>query len=307
MSTDAAYRGRFAPSPTGPLHFGSLVAALASYLDARHAGGQWLLRIEDIDPPREVTGAADAIRYSLERHGLLWDGEVLCQSRRAQAYEAALETLRDSGRLFHCSCTRSVLGPGGSCGRRCSPRPGASHALRFEVSVGEAFEDLILGYQAPPTAVTDIVVRRRDGLYAYALAVVVDDAWQGITHVLRGQDLLGQTHAQRQLLAMLGQAIPHYGHLPLLYSPAGAKLSKQAGATAIDDGHPMQNLRQALRLLGQDSAASVADTPAELLAEASRSWLRAPLADNAGKGLLYVPESASQHHQAITSAGLPPA
>ena len=291
MDAGLRYRGRFAPSPTGPLHFGSLVAALASYLDARHAGGEWLLRIEDIDPPREVPGAADAIRHSLERHALLWDGEVVYQSQRTAAYEAALQALQASGRLFRCCCTRAILGPGGSCGRRGHPGPRDRHALRFEPGPGAPFDDLILGHRIPPAQPGDIVLRRRDGLHAYALAVVVDDAWQGVTHVLRGQDLLEQTPAQCTLHTLLGRTPPQYGHVPLLCTPDGDKLSKQTGATALDDTRPLDNLRLALRLLGQASATTPAADAADLLTQAARDWSRRPLVENAGAPLVYAPGS----------------
>ncbi|MEE4276995.1 MAG: tRNA glutamyl-Q(34) synthetase GluQRS [Halieaceae bacterium] len=282
------YRGRFAPSPTGPLHFGSLIAALASYLDARHHGGEWLLRIEDLDPPREVAGAADAIRASLEGHGLEWDG-LLYQSQRHDAYDEALARLRTGPRLFRCCCTRSRLGPGGCCGRRCSPGADDRCALRFSLDGSESFEDLVLGKQCMQLP-EDVALRRRDGLYAYALAVVVDDAQQGITHVLRGRDLLEQTGVQLALLRHLGYAPPAYGHIPLLVDGAGNKLSKQTGAPAIDDHFALDNLRRALAMLGQTSADAPAASAQELLMQASASWTRRPLAE---RGQLSVEHNGS--------------
>jgi glutamyl-Q tRNA(Asp) synthetase len=187
------YRGRFAPSPSGPLHFGSLLAALGSYLDARAAGGQWLLRIEDIDQPREAPGAADRILRSLDAHGLHWDGPVLYQSTRSEAYDRALEQLQQQDRLFRCSCTRAILGPGGSCGERCTPAPDDICAIRVRLGGERSFNDLVLGPQPSAALPADLVLKRKDGLYAYTLAVVVDDGWQGITDVIRGRDLLEQT------------------------------------------------------------------------------------------------------------------
>ncbi|MEM1187617.1 MAG: tRNA glutamyl-Q(34) synthetase GluQRS [Pseudomonadota bacterium] len=281
MTPAPAYRGRFAPSPTGPLHHGSLIAALASFLDARHHGGEWLLRIEDLDPPREVAGAADRIRYSLEAHGMDWDG-LSFQSQHYDAYARALEKLHAAGRLFRCSCTRARLGAGGHCGKRCSPAEDEDVALRIDLKGVESFDDFILGPMRQCPLPADVVLRRRDGLYAYALAVVVDDAGQGITHVLRGQDLLDQTAVQRAMLRELGCPPPTYGHMPLLVDAAGKKLSKQTGAAAVDDRQAMGNLRHALDLLGQESATAPAATPHQLLSQAVRGWTRSPLIDRQG-------------------------
>jgi len=278
-----SYRGRFAPSPTGPLHFGSLLAAVASYLDARHAGGAWLLRIEDLDPPREMAGAAERILRTLERHGLHWDGPVTYQSDRLEAYDAALDRLARDEQLFACCCTRRELGPGGAYGRRCRPGPDDATALRLALTGAEPYEDLILGRQEPIDPPVEVVLRRRDGLHAYALAVVVDDRDQHISHVIRGRDLLEQTFVQRELFARLGATAPAYGHCPVLTDPDGNKLSKQTGAAAIDDEKPMENLRLALTLLGQESATHETASVNELLTCAAQSWSRRPLR---GRGAL---------------------
>ncbi|EAQ97321.2 glutamyl-queuosine tRNA(Asp) synthetase [Congregibacter litoralis KT71] len=287
MAAKPQYRGRFAPSPTGPLHMGSLLTALASYLHARSASGLWLLRIEDIDPPREVPGASDSILRSLEAHGLHWDESVLFQSTRLDAYAEALNTLKASGRLFPCSCTRATLGPGGSCLRRCKPGPDDPTALRIQLDESMGFEDQILGTQAPPGESGDLVLRRKDGLYAYALAVVVDDARQGVTHVVRGADLLPQTFAQLELLTLLHSPRPDYAHLPIVCDHRGTKLSKQAGAPAIDDKRALNNLRDALRLLRQPCADSPAATVDELLVQATADWDPRALARAAKEVLVY--------------------
>lgn len=287
------YRGRFAPSPTGPLHFGSLLTAVGSYLDARHHQGEWLLRIEDLDPPREVAGAADAILRGLENHGLTWDHSVLYQSTRLPDYRDSLDALKPSECLFPCSCTRAVLGPAGSCGRRC--RPGADERVALRLALHDSVDthDLILGPQQWINARRDVVLRRKDGLFAYALAVVVDDDFQAITHVLRGQDLLAETAVQRELMDRLGMTAPRYGHLPLLCGAGCRKLSKQAGASALNERHALANLRAALRWLGQDSADAEAGTAAELLAIAVPQWRRDPLIANAGRPVHYAADTAA--------------
>jgi len=284
VASSPAYRGRFAPSPTGPLHLGSLLAALASYLDARAHGGAWLLRIEDLDPPREVAGAADVIRRSLENHGLHWD-ELHFQSTRLEAYDAALEALHGAGRLFRCACTRASLGGDGFCGGRCAPSHDDHCALRLRLEGTAPFDDLILGACGGEPLPPDVILRRRDGLHAYALAVAVDDAAQEISHVLRGQDLLEHTPVQRAVMAALGLNSPAYGHVPVLVDRAGKKLSKQTGARPLDDDRALANLRLVLRLLGQTCAeADVAD-PRELLAVATGHWDRGPLVARRGQAL----------------------
>lgn len=278
-ATDPSYRGRFAPSPTGPLHLGSLIAALASYLDARHCGGTWLVRMEDIDPPREVTGAARHILNSLQNHGLHWDGDVLFQSRRSAAYASALGALDAGGHLFPCDCTRAQLGPEGACRGRCRERQerrtGAT-AIRVAVPAGcrIRFTDRIQGPTdtALGAAVPDFVVRRKDGLDAYQLAVVVDDAWQGISHIVRGSDLLDSTPRQIFLQQLLGYPTPGYCHIPLITDEAGKKFSKQNHAPALDERDAPANLRAALDFLRQPPPPATLGTTGQILAFASHHW-----------------------------------
>ena len=284
------YRGRFAPSPSGPLHLGSLIAAVASFLDARHQRGTWLLRMEDLDPPREQPGAADAILHSLQQHGLHWDDEVLWQAGRAGAYDQALTSLWQAGHLFYCDCTRQILGPEGCCGGRCRPRQAELKppvATRVAVA-GPAtvdFNDLWQGRQHCELglSVNDFTVLRKDGLYAYQLAVVVDDAAQGITHVIRGSDLLDSTARQIYLQQLLGFPTPVYGHFPVMLNEHGQKLSKQNKAPAIDDSQARDNLRQALRFLRQPAPPADLATAAEILAFATTHWSRQAIP--AGMGL----------------------
>ena len=294
MTPPGGYRGRFAPSPTGPLHLGSLLTAVASYLDARAAGGRWLVRVEDIDPPREVPGASAAILESLRRHGLAWDGDVVFQSARTAAYRAALVGLQERGLVFPCACTRARLGPGGSCGGRCAPRPGEACAQRLRLTPPPAgVEDRLQGPVAAEAAVRDIVLWRKDGLPAYALAVTVDDHWQRITDVVRGADLLSHTVVQAQLMTLLGAPVPRYAHLPVLCGEDGRKLSKQNGAPAIDDSQALANLRRVLGLLRQRSAAAGAATPAELLALATDQWQPAALRGIAQQRMAAAPPAHS--------------
>ena len=278
----ARYRGRFAPSPTGPLHFGSLVAAVASWLDARAAGGEWLLRVEDLDAPRTVPGAADAILRALEAFGLGWDGEVTRQSSRGELYAAALERLRAAGVLYRCRCSRREIADSALRGVEGAIYPGTCRDLGIGADVPAAervrttdeeiaFVDRVQGRVAQRLAseVGDFVLRRRDGLVAYQLAVVVDDAEQGITDVVRGADLLLSTPRQILLQRLLGAATPRYLHIPVA-TRGGEKLSKQTLAPAVEPAHAPESLRAALRFLGQDppEAAGVA----ELLREALRRW-----------------------------------
>jgi glutamyl-Q tRNA(Asp) synthetase len=281
-----AYTGRFAPSPTGPLHFGSLVTALASFLDARAHAGRWLLRIEDIDPPREVRGAAASIARQLDTHGLHWDGEILYQSRREAHYRAALHQLAAEGLLYHCDCTRERLqrlggNYDGICRHRVLTGPdpdGSGFSIRIRTSDAAEihFTDCLRS-----RAVTinldrtggDFVLRRRDGLFAYQLAVAVDDAAQNITHVVRGNDLLESTPRQIFLLRALRLPVPAYGHVPVVVDAAGRKLSKQNHAPELDREHARDNLYQALMWLGQNPPAEVADADVtELLSWASQHW-----------------------------------
>jgi len=274
-----AYRGRFAPSPTGPLHLGSLVAALASYLDARSRGGVWLVRMEDLDPPREVPGAADSILRSLCCHRLHWDESPLFQSERHDAYAAALDKLAATGRLFHCDCTRAMLGPHGVCQGHCRTRQeslAGDTALRIAVPTGSAIEvkDALQGLQHWPLGQTrrDFVVRRRDGLDAYQLAVVVDDCAQDITHVVRGCDLLDSTAPQIYLQGLLDCPTPRYCHLPVATNRQGRKLSKQSRAPALDDTQPQANLRRALHFLGQAKPPPDLDRTEDIVQFAVCQW-----------------------------------
>jgi glutamyl-Q tRNA(Asp) synthetase len=269
------YRGRFAPSPTGPLHFGSLVAAAASYLEARSRGGEWLVRIEDLDPPRERPGAADAILAGLDRLGLHWNGAVLRQSTRHEAYQAALEQLARGGRLRNCSCSRAALAGLPENARRApgeesfhpaeclvppSTREG-EFALRLRVPDRTvSFVDRVQGPQSANVARTagDFVLRRRDGLYAYQLAVVVDDAAQGITDVVRGADLLSSTPRQELLRETLGLPAVSYMHIPLAVDAGGLKLSKSTGAAGLAESGLAAQAVAALEFLGQQPPAALA-------------------------------------------------
>ena len=267
--------GRFAPSPTGPLHFGSLVAALASWLDARAAGGRWLVRIEDLDRTRARPGAADDILRALERLGLGWDGEVAYQSRRTELYEIALQKLSD--RCYWCGCSRreisdsslglaadgAVIYPGTCRGGLPAGRP--RRALRVRVDDAPVrFVDRVQGpcEQVLSREVGDFVLRRADGAFAYQLAVVVDDAEQGVTDVVRGADLLDSTARQIYLQRLLGLPTPRYLHAPVVLTAAGEKLSKQTGAQPLDLARPQAEIGRALAFLGQ---------PADL-GEALRRW-----------------------------------
>ncbi len=268
----AAYRGRFAPSPTGPLHFGSLVAALGSWLDARYHQGTWLVRIEDIDPPRERAGAADAQLRTLAALGLHADEPVLRQSTRGAAYEVALNALRASEQVFACRCSRSDLAPNSGLHLACVTRPsGTQAALRFRpLASVVSFADRLHGKQtqAVPDTIGDVVLRRADGLHAYQLAVVVDDAAQGITDVVRGADLLASTTPQIALQQALHLPTPRYLHLPVVLDNQGRKLSKSLTACPIDDQQPLTALRAAWRFLFPDVSTPVGNTPTEWLRQA---------------------------------------
>lgn len=273
------YRGRFAPSPTGPLHLGSLIAALASFLDARHCGGHWLVRMEDLDPPREEPGAAASILRSLQHHGLLWDEDVMYQSTRGDAYAAALSTLAQNGLLFACDCTRALLDADGVCRGDCRARQrdiAGRGAIRVAVPADCTiqFTDLLQESQPVASGVLpyDFVVRRRDGLTAYQLAVVVDDAGQGITHVMRGSDLLDSTPRQIYLQQQLGYNTPRYCHLPVITTAQGQKFSKQNHAPALVDDSAVRNLRSALRFLGQHPPPDALTSVDDVLAHAIRHW-----------------------------------
>ncbi|PPT52955.1 tRNA glutamyl-Q(34) synthetase GluQRS [Xanthomonas arboricola] len=249
------YRGRFAPSPTGPLHFGSLLAAFGSWLLARHAGGQWCVRIEDIDPPRAEAGASARQLRTLAAFGLHSDLPVLYQSGRHAQYEAAIATLLEAGLAFECSCSRADLAGMGGIHHACVAPLGARRAVRLRVPpqppVG--FDDALQGHveQDVHTEVGDVVLRRADGYWAYQLAVVVDDAAQAITDVVRGADLLDSTPRQLLLQRALGLPQPRYLHLPLILDHTGRKLSKSHAAPALDDADPQPALHAAWAVLGQ--------------------------------------------------------
>lgn len=267
------YYGRFAPTPSGPLHAGSLLAALGSYLDAHAHGGHWLLRIEDIDPPRVRPGAADAQIRSLAAYGFEWDGEIVWQSQRLALYAEALNALRDH--VYLCACSRKTLaaharsgvdGPvyPGTCRHAKHPPPGA---MRFIVpNTRIHFDDALQGHIGCDIAreCGDFVLRRADGVVSYQLAVVVDDAAQGITHVVRGADLIASTPRQIALQAALNLPTPSYLHLPVLLDAAGDKLSKQTLAAPLDDRHPLPALLHSMRHLGF--------TPPEPPASLSEFW-----------------------------------
>jgi glutamyl-Q tRNA(Asp) synthetase len=279
-----AYRGRFAPSPTGPLHFGSLVAATGSYLEARKQGGEWLLRIEDVDAPRCSTSAADDILRLLAAYGFEWDGQPVWQSRRTEAYAAALHRLKAAGQIFPCACTRreladSAIAPDGAAiypGTCRTGLPPGREARAWRMRVGQAqiaFDDAI---QGPIRSVLaddagDFVLRRADGLYAYQLAVVVDDAEGGITHVVRGADLLLSTARQIHLQGCLGVATPAYAHLPVAVNAAGEKLSKQTLAMPLDAARPVPALIAALHFLGQSPPTGLARV-SDVWAWADEHW-----------------------------------
>ncbi len=266
------YRGRFAPSPTGPLHFGSLVAAVGSFLAARHAGGDWLVRMEDLDPPREVPGAADDILRALEGFGLHWDGPVMVQSKRHGAYRQAMTDLERQGLLYPCACSRSEIAAAGLWGPAGAIYPGTCRngaapgrtlrALRIRTDIDLIeFTDTLQGPQRQwlDQELGDFPIRRGDGIFAYQLAVVVDDAAQGITHVVRGRDLLNSTPRQIYLQRCLGLPTPAYAHLPIAVNDQGEKLSKQTGAAPVDRKNPLPTLLKVLRFLNQNPPSELRD------------------------------------------------
>jgi len=264
-SSGSYYRGRFAPSPTGPLHFGSLVAAIGSFLEARTARGQWLVRMEDLDLPRNQPGAAQAILATLDALGFEWDGEVMHQSMRTDAYRAALARLQAKGLVYPCGCSRreihdsALVAPDGSlvypgtCRNGLPPgRVARAQRLRVPDEI-IAFDDLLLGHieQSLAREVGDFVLLRADGIHAYQLAVVVDDAEQGITDIVRGADLLDSTARQIFIQRALNLPAPRYAHLPVAVNAEGEKLSKQTLAAPLDAAHAAPALVAALDFLGQ--------------------------------------------------------
>ncbi len=252
------YRGRFAPSPSGLLHFGSLVTALASYLDAKYHQGTWLVRIEDIDPPRELLGASTKILNTLEAFGLHWDEKVLYQSTQSEIYYDVLNDLSKNSSTYHCRCSRAdIKAMGGVYNAQCNPLKllNANNATRLKNTIGiKEYIDLI---QGPITCETqfseeDFILVRKDGLFAYQLAVVVDDIFQEITHIVRGCDLIEPTVRQLTLFNTLNVHPPIYSHIPLAVTPEGYKLSKQNKASAINNLQPQPALFEALNYLGQN-------------------------------------------------------
>ncbi|MBL8513781.1 MAG: tRNA glutamyl-Q(34) synthetase GluQRS [Betaproteobacteria bacterium] len=278
----SSYVGRFAPSPTGPLHFGSLVAAVASYLDARHAGGRWLVRIEDIDTPRCKPEHARSILETLTAFGFRWEGAVEVQSQRTVRYASALDRLRGAGMTYACACSRKEIadsalsgidGPvyPGTCRHMALPETRLAIRLRTD-DLPIAFTDRCQGPQTQhlETGIGDFVLRRRDGLFSYQLAVVVDDAEQGVTDVVRGADLIDSTARQIHLQRLLGFSTPRYLHIPVATNPSGQKLSKQTLAPAIGSVDASAALNRALQFLGQPEQAYA--KPAEVLAAAVPRW-----------------------------------
>jgi len=279
--------GRFAPSPTGPLHLGSLVAAVASWLSARRANGRWLVRMEDIDTPRVIPGSADEILGALQRYGLEWDGEIVWQSRRIALYEDALARLREKHLVYDCACSRAELARAASAPLGAEAvYPGfcrdgiaegkAARAIRFRApNEAIGFDDLLRGHIEENVAekTGDFVVRRADGLFAYQLAVVVDDADQGVTQVVRGADLLISTPRQIALQRALGYPTPEYAHVPLVVNPDGSKLGKRDGALplpALDEVRVRETLAVALRHLGIEGM--LEGSTREMLESALRSF-----------------------------------
>lgn len=264
--TAIKYRGRFAPSPTGPLHFGSLVAAVGSYLDARFNGGEWRVRIEDLDGQRAVPGAAVGILNTLEQLGMEWDGEVVYQSTRTHLYHDAINTLQNMGLVYSCTCSRKEIADSSIVSSQGLIYPGTCsakdqrhflskmHALRIRTHNDPIeFRDRLKGIysQRLLSETGDFVLRRADGMFAYQLAVVVDDAQQQITHVVRGADLIASTPRQIYLQQLFGFLTPHYLHLPVAVNAMGEKLSKQTHATPIDISNGLQQLVAAVQFLGQ--------------------------------------------------------
>jgi glutamyl-Q tRNA(Asp) synthetase len=278
------YRGRFAPSPTGPLHFGSLVAAVGSFLEARTRGGEWLVRMEDLDPPRVAAGAADDILRTLAACGLEWDGPAAYQSARSAAYHCALHRLRRLGLVYPCACSRREIADSAIAGTEGPVYPGtcrggipagkSARALRLDTQgAAVAFEDALQGRIecGLERESGDFVLYRADGVFAYQLAVVVDDAEQGVTDVVRGADLLASTPRQIYVQELLGLPRLRYAHLPVAVNARGEKLSKQTQALAVDASRPLPALLAALSFLGQSPPCGLA-TIGELWAWAIENW-----------------------------------
>ncbi len=298
---DLLYRGRFAPSPTGPLHAGSMLAALGSWLLARQAGGEWRVRVEDIDPPREVAGAARGQLRTLEAFGLRQDGELVFQSRRGHLYRDALNRLLARGQAFECHCSRAELAASGGIHRQCvatAPRPDPAIRLRVADGCEIEFEDAVHGRitQRVDRDVGDFVLLRADGLWAYQLAVVVDDAEQGITDVVRGADLLDSTPRQILLQRALGLPTPRFAHLPLLLGDDGRKLSKSDAALPVDADDPLPTLRLLWHCLGQAPLADTALQSTAAFLDAATTAFRLERAPRRA-----LPLSAAVHNSPATS------
>jgi glutamyl-Q tRNA(Asp) synthetase len=272
------YRGRFAPTPSGPLHLGSLVAALASYLDARAHQGEWLVRIEDIDEPRSVPGAAELILEQLQDHGLVWQHDVIWQSHRKTRYQQVLEQLQQAGLTYACDCTRNqIKARAAHYDGFCRDRSIATnkHAVRFRNDNSIcAFADRMLGPQTVTTeaAAEDFVLLRRDGLFTYQLAVVVDDIDQQITDIVRGADLIDATPGQLLLWRQLSERQPRFAHVPLVTDPYGRKLSKQNHAPALSSQRVVEQLQQACDYL--QLPLNGAKTRSTMLQQATQQWQR---------------------------------
>ncbi|HWS03497.1 MAG TPA: tRNA glutamyl-Q(34) synthetase GluQRS [Gammaproteobacteria bacterium] len=280
------YTGRFAPSPTGPLHFGSMVTAVASYLDAHNHGGRWLLRIEDLDKPREAPGAADSILRTLEGFALYWDGPVLYQSQRLDVYRDVADQLRVLGHTFACACSRREIADSALPGQALPIYPGTcragitsgqpARAVRLRVHDQPIhYEDRLHGHleQNLASEVGDFVITRADGPIAYQLAVVIDDAEQGITHVVRGSDLLFSTPRQILLQRLLGYTTPRYLHIPVAVTASGEKLSKQTYAPQLETRNTQALACAVLAFLGQSIPPAAQHLPLEALwAQAAAAW-----------------------------------
>ena len=285
ISAQTNYRGRFAPSPTGPLHFGSLTTALSSYLDAHQNHGKWLLRIEDLDPPREPPGTADIILRTLEKYHLYWDEDVIFQSRRHKAYEELCQHLHSKRKAYFCTCSRSNLKASGHvypgyC-RHKQQQSKTPQALRFQVPSGQyCFTDSLQGKscQELDKEIGDFIIKRKDALYAYQLAVVADDHLQGITHIMRGIDLLDNTPRQIALQQALQFATPEYSHLPIIMNANGQKLSKQNLAKPLSQTNIRTTLLMACNSLMLKPPTDLKDSSIDdILLWAKNNWNKSAL------------------------------
>ena len=301
------YHGRFAPTPSGPLHFGSMVAAVGSYLDAKSQGGRWALRIDDLDPPRVAPGSVDSIFRCLEKFQMVWDGEVVFQSARMGAYQAALDQLRTRGLVYACACSRKEIGDAGMDGPDGPVYPGTCRkglppgreARAWRVHTGDTaieFLDLLQGRvrQDLEREIGDFVLFRADQVFAYHLACAIDDSAQGVTHVVRGADLLASTPRQIYLQRLLGLPTPEYLHLPIALNAAGEKLSKQTLADPVDPERAAVILADVLRFLKHSPPDEVsADGVSALWRWALENWRRDRLPDVVSAGA----PAASRHGQ----------